>query len=77
VSPSTAAPSSGPGPSPGPGVRGSSRRGAVGHLNVASGHGPWPEGEALLGQVRRGVAGAAWPAAWDGAAPHAAAGGGR
>jgi predicted alpha/beta hydrolase family esterase len=29
--------------------------GAVGHINVASGHGPWPTGEALLDELRRGA----------------------
>ena len=26
--------------------------GEVGHLNVASGHGPWKQGEALLAELR-------------------------
>jgi predicted alpha/beta hydrolase family esterase len=30
--------------------------GRSGHLNVASGHGPWTDGEALLAEIRRGVA---------------------
>jgi uncharacterized protein len=30
--------------------------GAVGHLNVASGHGPWPEGEVLLEALVRSAA---------------------
>jgi hypothetical protein len=30
--------------------------GAAGHLNVASGHGPWPTGEALLEELIQGAA---------------------
>lgn len=32
--------------------------GPLGHVNVASGHGAWPEGEALLSEIRAAAAGA-------------------
>ena len=31
--------------------------GPCGHINVASGHGPWPEGEALLAELERAAVG--------------------
>ena len=34
--------------------------GAAGHINVESGHGPWPEGERLLRDLVAGVKGSNW-----------------
>ncbi len=35
--------------------------GPCGHLNAASGHGPWPAGEALLSEIRAAAAGSTSP----------------